>query len=130
VDDRTAVERISENLGGISSTLAAHGYRDFEAAACNLRVLTVVLIVAIVSYCMKSRLAFVFGSLGSLLGYVTPARRIHVNGTAEAVWMENIKNSAEHFLISGLFGATLGITLAAIIVRLYKQVDFETSDDA
>ena len=88
-------------------------YADFEFAMCALRILVIVGLVAIISYAAKSRAMFVAGALGSLLGCVAPHGGIHINGTAEAVYMGQLHFTVSNIFWWGIIGATFGCLAVA-----------------
>ena len=85
-----------------------YDYADFEFMMCAIRILVIVGVVAVISYVAKSRAMLVAGTLGSLLGCVAPHGGIHINGTAEAVYMGQLHFTASNILWWGVVGASIG----------------------
>ena len=102
-------------------------YADFEFAMCALRILVIVGVVAIISYAAKSRAMFVAGALGSLLGCVAPHGGIHINGTAEAVYMGQLHFTASNIFWWGIIGATFGCLAVAGIQRFKPTSQYSLS---
>ena len=94
-----------------------YDYADFEFMMCAIRILVIVGVVAVISYAAKSRAMFIAGTLGSLLGIVAPHGGIHINGTAEAVYMGQLHFTASNMLWWGIIGASIGCLVVAGIQR-------------
>ena len=90
----------------------------------TVRVLAIVFVVAFVSYAAKSRVMFVAGTLGSLLGCVAPHGYTHINGTAEACYMGHLQWTASNYLWWGITGATIACLGVAGIQRFSPTKQF------
>ena len=101
-----------------------YDYADFEFMMCAIRILVIVGVVAVISYAAKSRAMFVAGTLGSLLGCVAPHGGIHINGTAEAVYMGQLHFTASNILWWGVVGASIGCLTVAAIQRFKPSAQY------
>ncbi len=89
-----------------------------------VRVLAIVCVVAFVSYAAKSRIMFVAGTLGSLLGCIAPHGYIHINGTAEACYVGHLHWTASNYFWWGITGATIACLAVAGIQRFAPTKQF------
>lgn len=99
-------------------------YADIEFAMCAIRVLAIIGVVAVISFFAKSRAMFVAGALGSLLGCVAPHGGIHINGTAEAIYMGHLHFTAAQMLWWGVTGASIACLAVAIYQRFKPRFQF------
>ena len=70
-------------------------------ATCAVRILAVILLVALLGYFTKSRLIFLVGSIGSLLGFTLEPPRSTIG------FVHNLYLMADHLYVWGVIGATL-----------------------
>ncbi|GAB5403105.1 MAG: hypothetical protein Aurels2KO_13360 [Aureliella sp.] len=101
-----------------------YDYADFEFMMCAIRILLIVGVVSLISYAAKSRAMFVAGTLGSLLGCVAPHGGIHINGTAEAVYMGQLHFTASNILWWGVIGASIACLTVAGIQHFKPSAQF------
>jgi hypothetical protein len=94
-----------------------HAYHEILSATCAVYVLSIVGVVAVVAFVAKSRIIFLAGSLGSLLGYFLPEGGIYPNGTAEAIFMVHLEFSADHVFWHGVFGAVVATVITALVLQ-------------
>ncbi len=88
-----------------------YDHSEIFFATESLRVMPIIVVVSLVSYVAKSRMALVAGILGSFLGYVVPE---------PSVWLyyadvPSLLSTANHILFYGVVGAVLGCSL---VIRL------------
>lgn len=94
-----------------------YNHGDVEFAACGIVILGLILVVAIVSFAVKSRTMFILGSLGSFLGYVVPEPSIHIDGTAEGCFLAGLEFTAAHVFQYG----TIGVFTVCLAVAVFRH---------
>jgi hypothetical protein len=100
----------------------SYSYQEIELATSLMRILGIILFVAIAAFFLKSRLIFVCGVLGSLLGFLVPEPKIYAQySSAEGAFLGAIHDHANHILEWGIVGAIFGISIG-ILGAVQKQL--------
>lgn len=91
---------------------------EIAFAMCGVRLLSLMVVFASVSYAAKSRAACFAGCVGCFLGYIIPEPKIYaIYSSAEAAYMAAVTGPANHRLFYGFIGAAIGCGLVIFIRR-------------
>jgi hypothetical protein len=93
-------------------------YEQIDWAVRGVSLLPIVALGAIASFAAKSRLAFLLGSAGALLGLIVPEPVVYAQyRSAEAAYMASLTDRAEHLVFWGIAGALGAWGLAVYVTR-------------
>jgi hypothetical protein len=98
----------------VKGTAMDYTFHQVQWALCGVRVLPIVAWVAIVSYVVRSRLAFILGTLGTLLGFLILDSSI-VSGGNEAQCVEHLTEFANCFAWWGIVGSSVGLMIGGCV---------------
>lgn len=101
---------------------------QIELAMCVIRVLPIIALVAVASFAVKSRTAFLLGSAGALLGFAVPEPYAFTHySSGEAAYMGSLTDAADHVLFWGMIGACAGFAGPTCLPRAVRRLRFQLS---
>ena len=105
-----------------SSQIMSYDPDQIELAMCAIRVLAIIGAVAIVSYATRSRIVFLTGGIGSMLGFVVPEPVMYADySSTEAAFLASLNDTASHVLYYGIIGASAGCAAGILLSRRLRR---------